>query len=58
MIIQSQIVKSKSDLQAAIQKLKISKASLYEGVNKKSFYEIANLNSNSKKIILVVIESN
>ena len=56
MIIESQNVKSKSELQTAIQKLKIGKAVIYQNVDKKGLQEILSSNQTSKRLTIVVIE--
>jgi hypothetical protein len=56
MIIQTQTLKSKSDLQTAIQKMKIGKIVLYENIDKKGFVEIARTRTSLKSISIIIIE--
>jgi len=56
MIIETQTLKSKSDLQLAIQKMKIGKVVLYENIDKKGFVEIAKSRTNLKSISIIIIE--
>jgi len=57
MIIESQTVKSKSELQTALQKMKIGRAVIYQNVDKKGLQEVLSLNQSSKKLTIVIIES-
>ena len=56
MIIETQTLKSKSDLQSAIQKMKIGKVVLFENIDKKGFIEIARSRTNPKSISIIIIE--
>jgi hypothetical protein len=56
MIIEAQTLKSKSELQTAIQKMKIGKIVLYENIDKKGFVEIARTRTNLKSISIIIIE--
>ena len=60
MIIETQIIKSKSELQSAITKLNVSKSKIYEGINSKSldavFADIKK--SNGRQMTIIVIEGN
>jgi len=56
MIIETQTLKSKSDLQSAIQKMKIGKVIIYENIDKKGFVEIARSRTNLKSISIIIIE--
>jgi len=56
MIIETQTLKSKSELQTAIQKMKIGKIVLYENIDKKGFVEIARTRTNLKSISIIIIE--
>ena len=56
MIIETQKLKSKSELQTAIQKMKIGKIVLYENIDKKGFVEIARTRTNLKSISIIIIE--
>jgi len=56
MIIETQTLKSKSELQIAIQKMKIGKIVLYENIDKKGFVEIARTRTNLKSISIIIIE--
>ena len=56
MIIETQTLKSKSELQTAIQKMKIGKIVLYENIDKKGFVEIARTRTHLKSISIIIIE--
>jgi hypothetical protein len=56
MIIEIQTLKSKSELQTAIQKMKIGKIVLYENIDKKGFVEILKRVSTNKSINLIICE--
>jgi len=56
MIIETQTLKSKSNLQSAIQKMKIGKVIIYENIDKKGFVEIARSRTNLKSISIIIIE--
>ena len=56
MIIEIQTLKSKSELQTAIQKMKIGKIVLYENIDKKGFVEISRTRTNLKSISVIIIE--
>jgi len=56
MIIETQTFKSKSELQTAIQKMKIGKIVLYENIDKKGFVEILKRVSTNKSINLIICE--
>ena len=56
MIIESQNIKSKSELQSVLQKMKIGRAVIYQNIDKKGLQEIISSVS-TKKISIIVIES-
>jgi hypothetical protein len=56
MIIETQTLKSKSDLQSAIQKMKVGKAIVFENIDKKGFVEIARSRTNLKSMSIIIIE--
>jgi len=56
MIIESQTLKSKSDLQKAVSALTVSKAVIYKDVDKKELVEIARTRTNVKSISIIIIE--
>ena len=56
MIIESQTVKSKSDLQTALQKMRIGRAVIYQNVDKRGLQEILSSNQSSKKLTVIIIE--
>ena len=56
MIIESQTVKTKSELQTVIQKMRMSKAVIYQNVDKKGLQEILSSNQLSKKVTVLIIE--
>lgn len=56
MIIESQTVRSKNELQTALQKMKIGRAVIYQNVDKKGLQEILSSNQTSKKVTVIVIE--
>ena len=60
MLVQVQNIKSKSDLQSSINKLKIAKAKLYEGVSNKSIESVVSdiKKSSNKQISIIIIEGN
>jgi len=56
MIIESQTVKSKSELQTVLQKMKIARAVIYQNVDKKGLQEVLSLNQTSKKVTIIIVE--
>ena len=57
MIIESQAVKSKSEEQSVLKKMKIGRAVIYQSIDKKGLQEILSSNQSSKNLTIVVIES-
>ena len=55
MIVEKQTVKSKSELQAVIQKIKLGKAMIYKPSDKRQFFEIASDISSFKNIAVIII---
>ena len=56
MIIETQTLKSKSDLQSAIQKLNPKQGTLYENLDRKKWDEIGKSLDRSKNIHLIILE--
>lgn len=56
MIIESQTVKSKSELQTVLQKMKIGRAVIYQSVDKKGLQEVISSIS-TRKVTVIIIES-
>jgi hypothetical protein len=56
MIIETQIIKSKSELQSAIQKLKINRATIYLEVDRKKWDEIGKKLDRSRPFDIIIIE--
>ena len=56
MIIETQIIKSKSELQSAIQKLKINRATIYQEVDRKKWDEIGKKLDRSRPIDIIIVE--
>jgi hypothetical protein len=57
MIIEKQTVKSKSELQAVIQKERIGSSILYKGLQKKDLIEVLSSIKSPKQILVIIIES-
>jgi len=57
MIIESQLLKSKSDLQEAIQKQKIGSATIYRRVKKPNLNEVLSSIKSNKELIVIIIEN-
>ena len=55
MIVEKQTVKSKSELQAVIQKTRLGKAMIYKPSDKRQFFEIASDISDFKNIAVIII---
>jgi len=56
MIIETQTLKSKSDLQSAIQKINPKQGTLYVNVDRKKWDEIGKSLDRSKSIQLIILE--
>jgi len=56
MIIETQTLKSKSDLQSAIQKINPKQGTLYMNVDRKKWDEIGKSLDRSKSIQLIILE--
>jgi len=56
MIIEKQTFKSKSELQAAIQKARMGKAIIYYSVGKKEIQKVFSAVQSSKSLTVIVIE--
>jgi len=56
MIIEKQTFKSKSELQTALQKLKVNKSVFFPSVDKKGLQEIIISSQPSKRIAVIIIE--
>ena len=57
MIVEKQTVKSKSELQAVIQKERIGSSVLYRGLQKKDLIEVLSSIKSPKQILVIIIES-
>ena len=57
MIVEKQTVKSKSELQAVIQKERIGSSVLYKGLQKKDLIEVLSSIKSPKQILVIIIES-
>jgi len=57
MIIESQTLKSKSELQKSVSNLSFSKGTVYKDVDKKGLQEIFSKTNTSKRMTIIVIDS-
>ena len=57
MIIESQTIKSKSDLQKAVSSFSFSKGTIYKDIDKKGLQEIFSKTNTSKRVTIIVIVS-
>jgi hypothetical protein len=56
MIIESQTVKSKSELQTALQKMKIGRAVIYQNIDQRAAKEIVSHNNLTKSFHIIILE--
>ena len=56
MIVEKQTVKSKSELQAVIQKTRLGKATIYHSVGQKEIQEIFPTIQSGKKLTVIIVE--
>jgi len=57
MIIESQTLKSKTELQKSVSNLSFSKGTVYKDVDKKGLQEILSKTNISKRVTIIVIDS-
>jgi len=56
MIIESQTVKSKSELQSVIQKMRVSKAVIYQNIDQRAVKEIISQFNLTKSFHIIILE--